>query len=316
MLQFFSEDNWAVPSNFPPEIKQLFVDGLFEKAASDYQDFLVQEASKSLANYVNAIGLHVLPLMQSSARLTQITRDRVEDAVADGIVALEIPFAPQLHTRQGLSLNEVMDAVVAGLANAPIAVKLTICVLRHEDEKLARQLADLAIAYKTHVGMFDLAGDEKANPGVLLWWAKEALRVREHGIEPELHLWETDEPTDDDLVRLAEFGIKRLGHGMRGTRQLDRILEVCPSSNCVTGQVKNIAEHPIDNLLKQGMRVTVNTDGTLFTRSDLTNEYLLLNRYFNWGKTEFLAVNETALQHSSFSSSMKSELLAKLRQNY
>lgn len=314
MLNFFAEDGWMVPSNFPDAVKQTYEGGDLFAAASQYQNFLAKEASKSLANYVNAIVLHVLPLMQNKARLSRITKERVDDAIADGVIALELRFAPQLHTRAGLSLQQVMDAAIDGISHAQIPVKFTICVLRHENEEMAARLADLAIAYKEHVGLFDLAGDEKANPGVLRWWAAEALRVREHGIEPELHLWETDEPTKDDLDRLAEFGIRRLGHGMRGSLQGDRILEVCPSSNCVTGQIRNFSEHPIDALYRQGRRVTVNTDGTLFTRSDLSNEYLLLNRYFNWGKKEFLAVNETALECSSFSN--KSELLAKLRQVY
>lgn len=316
MLQFFAEDDWKVPANFPMSARSYYLEAEYEKAASEYQNFLAREASKSLANYVNAIGLHVLPLMQEKERLTRITQERIEDAKADGVIALELRFAPQLHIHAGLSLEQVMDAVVAGMRDSKIRVKLIICVLRHEDEEMAKRLAELAIKYKEHVGLFDLAGDEKANPGVLLWWAKHAISLREHGIEPELHLWETDEPTDQDLDRLAEFGIRRLGHGMRGSRQLDRILEVCPSSNCVTGQVRNFSEHPIDTLFREGKRVTVNTDGTLFTRSDLSNEYLLLNRYFNWGKTEFLAVNQTAVEVSSFSNDVKLELLAKLKEGY
>lgn len=316
MLQFFAEDDWNVPANFPLSARTYYLEGELEKAAAEYQNFLAREASKSLANYVNAIVLHVLPLMQHKDRLARITRERVDDAVADGVVALELRFAPQLHIRAGLTLEQVMDAVVAGMRDSAVPVKLIICALRHEGEAMAERLADLAIKYKQHVGLFDLAGDEKANPGVLLWWAKQAAKVREYGIEPELHLWETDEPTDDDLVRLAEFGIRRLGHGMRGRRQEARILEVCPSSNCVTGQIRNFSEHPIDSLYREGKRVTVNTDGTLFTRSDLSNEYLLLNRYFNWGKAEFLAVNLTALEVSSFSNEEKSELLAKLKDGY
>lgn len=316
MLQSFAEDDWAVPSNFPLLARSFYLEGEYEKAAAEYQNFLAREASKSLANYVTAIVHHVLPLMQSKDRLARITRERIEDATADGVAALELRFAPQLHIHKGLSLEQVMDAVVEGMRDSGIPVKLIICVLRHENAEMASRLADLAIKYKEHVGLFDLAGDEKANPGVLLWWAKQAEKVRQHGIEPELHLWETDEPCEVDLDRLAEFGIRRLGHGMRGSRQEDRILEVCPSSNCVTGQIRNFSEHPIDTLFREGKRVTVNTDGTLFTRSDLSNEYLLLNRYFNWGKNEFLAVNKTAVEVSSFSKDVKLELLAKLEEGY
>ncbi|MBX9686999.1 MAG: hypothetical protein K2X27_09870 [Candidatus Obscuribacterales bacterium] len=316
MLELWAENAWRVPQNFPTALRHRFASGEVSGAAEDYQAFLAKDASLSLANYVMAIVHHVLPLMQSSERLTRITRERLEDAAADGVKALELRFAPQLHTRDGLSLEEVMDAVIAGCSGSKLHVRLTVCVLRHEDAAMAQRLADLAIAYRQHVGVFDLAGDEKANPGVLRWWAQEALRVREHGIELDIHLWETDEPTDEDLRRLQEYEIRRLGHGMRGDRQAERILEVCPSSNIVTGQVKSLSEHPIDRLLRQGRKVTVNTDGTLFTCSDLSNEYALLNRQFGWGEAEFLAVNKTAIAASSFSAEVKNEINSILENAY
>lgn len=316
MLEFWNEEKWQVPQNFPARIKELYEQGKRDEAADAYQEFLAAEAGLSLANYVTAIVHHVLPLMRSASRLARITKERIEDAVNDGVVALELRFAPQLHIQDGLSLEQVMEAVSGAIIGAAIPVRLIICALRHEDATLARRLVDLAIAFKEHVGVFDLAGDEKANPGVLLWWAKEAVRVRAHGMQMNVHLWETDEPRDEDLVRLAEFEILRLGHGMRGHRQENRILEVCPSSNVLTGQISSWAEHPIDSLLRAGKRVTVNTDGTLFTHSDLSNEYLLLNRHFGWGSREFHAVNRTAIEASSFPESTKHEVVAALDSAY
>lgn len=316
MLELWSEQNWSVPSNFPGKIKELFEAGKNAEAAEAYQNFLASEASLSLKNYVEAIVHHVLPLMQTPAQLTRITRERLADAHSDGIVALELRFAPQLHTASGLSLEQVMDAVVAGVQNSPVPVRLIVCVLRHENQAMAARLVDLSLSYREHVGAFDLAGDEHANPGVLLWWAEEALRARAGGLELDIHLWETDEPTDDDLVKLAEFDITRLGHGMRGDRQENRILEVCPSSNLVTGQIKSLAEHPIDRLFRQNKKVTVNTDGTLFTRSDLSGEYALLQQHFGWGKEEFLAVNLTAIDASTFPDARKNEIRSRLMNGY
>lgn len=316
MLEFWREEKWLVPHDFPLTARDLYEAGKPEEAALVYQDFLKRDASLSLANYVSAIVHHVCPLMQTAERLTRITRERIEDAVADGIAAMEIRFAPQLSTSGGLSLDEVMDAIIAGFENSPIPVRLIVCTLRHENAEMARRLTQLAIKYKDHVAAVDLAGDEKAAPGVLLWWVEESIKVREHGIDLTIHLWETDEPCDDDLARLAEFDLRRLGHGMRGSRQEDRILEVCPSSNVVTGQIRSIAEHPINGLFRGGKRVTVNTDGTLFTCSDLSNEYLLLHQNFGWGLPEFLAVNKTAIEASGFDSGIKTQILTRLHNAY
>lgn len=350
---------------------------LRQAAASEYQKFLVGFASQSLANYVNAIVDHILPLMQSEANLVRITRERIEDATADGIIGLELRFAPQLHTWAGLSLEQVMDAVVSVTRTAPFPVKLIVCALRHENGEMARKLADLTVKYKRHVGVFDLAADEKANPGVLRWWLKAALYVRV--LSPRTlmtcHLWETDEPTELDIALLRGFdvlleevnrrvaeartsdadaawsvveevldqyvpaaaienpallrdifgfeagadagsGLMRIGHGFRGDRQGDRPLEVNVTSNVVTAQVESFADHPVDRLHRAGRRVTINTDGTLFTEVQLSDEYRKLQEHFGWSEQDFLKVNLTALECSSFSKRDKARMRAELKRGY
>ena len=185
-----------------------------EQAATEYGIWISSFAKQSLKNYVDAIGEHILPVMQTSDNLYHITKERIEDAIKDGIIAFELRFAPQLHTHgtisngaaldtpnHSLNLTQVMESVIRAVDEAPIPVKLCICALRHENGVTARELADLAINFRAHVGAFDLAADEAANPGVLDWWLPEALRVREEaGILLTCHLWETNEPTDEDLI--------------------------------------------------------------------------------------------------------------------
>jgi adenosine deaminase len=292
------------------------------RAARTYQRFLAKFASSSLENYVQAIVDHVLPLMQTMLNLEQITRERIEDAAADGVAAFELRFAPQLHTWAGLGLDQVMDAVIAGIADAPMPVKLIVCSLRHEDNKEIvpvnpiEDLANLAIKYGQYVGVFDLAADEHKYPGVLPWWLPAAMRVREAGIGLTIHLWETDEPTDQDIEMLERHNLQRIGHGIRGDRQGDRVLEVCPTSNVVTGQVASIEAHPIDRLHREGKKVTVNTDGTLFTRVDLTGEYRKLQSTFGWSRSDFFTVNLTALEASSFAADVKADLRKRLDEAY
>lgn len=298
------------------------IERLETSAAHAYQQYLVGFASASLANYVKTIREHVLPVMQTCLNLHQITEERIDDALADGIIALELRFAPQLHTAGGLTLDQVMESVIAGIREAPIPVKLIICSLRHENDREAvpanpiDALADLAIKYRPYVGAFDLAADEKAYPGVLSWWIPAARRVREAGIDLTIHLWETNEPTGVDVEMLEMHEIQRIGHGIRGNHQGDRVLEVCVTSNEVTGQVGSIEQHPIDRLYRKGRRVTVNTDGTLLTGTDLTGEYLKLQHAFGWGKPDFYKVNLTALEASSFDEPVKAVLRDRLDEAY
>ncbi len=336
---------------------------LRSQAVSAYQQFLVRFASQSLANYVQAIVDHILPVMQTPENLARITRERIEDAVTDGVVAMELRFAPQLHTWTGLTLEEVMNAVVAEVKKSPFPLKLIVCALRHENGDMARKLADLAIKYRRYVGVFDLAADEKANPGILRWWLVAALYVcaQVPEMRTTVHLWETDEPTDEDIRLLNSFdfmlaelmkrlalrgnlpaddiwaaaaavvdelflmkfagneadeGRLRIGHGFRGRRQGQRVLEICPTSNVVTGQVSSFEKHPINDLHRAGKLVTVNTDGTLFTQVQLTDEYAKIIETFGWNRSDFLTVNLTALEASSFSNRVKQRLRAQLRKAY
>lgn len=310
----------------PAASRGAFVSNSRRLAARLYGDWVAEFAEESLDNYLNAIGLHVLPLMHDMDNLTRIVAERIEDAVADGHIAIELRFAPQLHLgkywaeldpdTRWQKLNTVMKATLAGLADSPIPVKLILCSLRHENGEMADQLADLAIKYRKHVGVFDLAGGESSFPGVLPWWAKAAAKVSKHGIRLTMHGWETNEPTEEDIRLLTELGIERVGHGVRGNLQGTRTLEICPTSNVVTGQFKSFGEHPIDRLYRAGRNVTVNTDGTLFTRTTLSREYELLAKNFGWSEKDFLAVNLNALEAASFSRPTKALLRRELKAFY
>jgi adenosine deaminase len=297
---------------------------LRQKAVSLYSDFLANFASASLDNYLKAIGDHILPLMQTKANLRRITRERIHDAVVDGHVALELRFAPQLHSTEyaqsyggTLTMDEVMDTVIDAIKDSPIPIDLTVCALRHEGEffpGLVERLGALCAKYYEAVGCFDLAGGEGVKPGVLDWWVTEAVKVREaraktpRPIKLKCHLWETNEPTDDDIEKLTNSGINIVGHGVRGDRQGERFLECCPTSNVVTAQYKSIADHPVDRLYRSGHKVTVNTDGTLFTQVTLTGEYLKLQDAFGWTRGDFYRVNLNALEASNFPDSVKRDI--------
>ncbi len=59
--------------------------------------------------------VHTVSVLQTREALTRAAAECVEDLAADGIVYAEIRFAPELHTEKGLSLDEVVDAVLEGV---------------------------------------------------------------------------------------------------------------------------------------------------------------------------------------------------------
>lgn len=53
--------------------------------------------------------------MQAAKSLRRVAREAVEDLAADGVVLAELRFAPLLHLSQGLSPQDAIDAVSAGI---------------------------------------------------------------------------------------------------------------------------------------------------------------------------------------------------------
>lgn len=80
---------------------------------------------------------------------------------------------------------------------------------------------------------------------------------------------------------------ERIGHGIRSLEdpQLVTLLrdrqipiEVCPISNFRTGVVPAGREHPIFEMIRQGLMVTVNSDDPPMFNTSLTDEYRFLAR--------------------------------------
>ena len=77
---------------------------------------------------------------------------------------------------------------------------------------------------------------------------------------------------------------ERIGHGIHAVESDNVInmlteqcttLEVCPTSNIHTGVVSNLSQHPLYELFKRGIRVTLNTDDPSVSATTLTNEYVV-----------------------------------------
>src|SRR3712207_2860436 len=72
--------------------------------------------SGSLERYLETFA-HTVGVMQTPEALRQVAAECAEDLAADGVVYAEVRFAPELHVEQGLSLDQVVDAVLAGFAD-------------------------------------------------------------------------------------------------------------------------------------------------------------------------------------------------------
>ncbi|MGA1687303.1 MAG: adenosine deaminase, partial [Ilumatobacteraceae bacterium] len=222
---------------------------------------------------------HTVGVMQHADALERVARECAEDLAADGVVYAEVRFAPELNREAGLTLDEVVGAVItgfeAGSAGTALTIRTILCAMRTAAH--SREIAELAVRWRdAGVVGFDIAGAEAGHPpsrhlDAFQYVQRENFHSTIHAGEafglPSI--WEA----------LQYCGAARLGHGVRivdditgesGHEELGRLasfvrdrrvpLELCPTSNVNTGVCASIAEHPIGLLRRLRFRVTVNTD--------------------------------------------------------
>ena len=306
----------------PQTVLDLAADsGYADLPASDAQSlgrwFSEAAYSGSLERYLETFK-HTVGVTQSVSALSRVARECAEDLAADGVVYAEVRFAPELHVEKGLSLHEIIDAVLAGFdAGVAVAtaggrnIRVGVLLTAMRTAANSRSIAELAVEYRDKgVVGFDIAGAEAGFPPTRHLDAFEYLR-RENA-HFTIHAGEAfGLPSIWEAIQWC--GADRLGHGVRimdditvnadGSVSLGDLaayvrdrripLELCPTSNVQTGAAASIATHPIGLLRKLGFRVTVNTDNRLMSGTSMSHEMDLLSQAFDWGlkDMEWLTIN-------------------------
>ncbi|MEU5913148.1 adenosine deaminase [Micromonospora sp. NPDC047527] len=270
--------------------------------------FVEAADSGSLERYLETFA-HTVAVMQTGPALRRVARECALDLAADGVVYAEVRFAPEQHLERDLSLDEVVEAVLAGFAEGTaqaaeaglgIRVGTLLTAMRHAAR--SQEIAELAVRHRdAGVVGFDIAGAEAGFPPTRHLDAFEYLQ-REN-FHFTIHAGEAfGLPSIWQAIQWC--GADRLGHGVRivdditpgGAPVLGRLaayvrdkripLELCPSSNVQTGAVDSIADHPIGLLRDLRFRVTVNTDNRLMSGTSMSREMFLLTETFGYGWRE------------------------------
>jgi adenosine deaminase len=269
--------------------------------------FVHEAGSGSLERYLETFA-HTVGVMQTADALHRVAAECAEDLAADGVVYAEVRFAPEQHLTGGLTMDAVVEAVLAGFAEGTqraaakgrsIRVGTLLTAMRHAAR--SREIAELAVRYRDQgVQGFDIAGAEAGYPPTRHLDAFEYLQ-RENA-HFTIHAGEAfGLPSIWQAIQWC--GADRLGHGVRivdditvvpdAAPVLGRLasyvrdtripLEMCPSSNVQTGAARSVGEHPIGLLTRLRFRVTVNTDNRLMSATSMSREMSLLCEAFGYG---------------------------------
>lgn len=274
--------------------------------ATKLRDFLeANDRTSSLVEYIEFFELPIA-VLQSVPALERATYELCEDLARDNVRYAEIRYGPWLHVQRGLSLTDVIRAVLSGWTRGQKDYRLEggIIATALRDMPPAQNVALAQVAGRfidEGVIGFDLAGDEAGHPPIL---HEDAFRVaRSLGLNITIHAGEAAGP--ESVRQAISMGARRLGHGVRAQEDLDVMamikendvqLDMAPTSNAQTKAVRRLEEHPLRRFYEDGVKTTISTDSRTVSDITLTREYENAVRVIGCTRDEIWAMNLQALE--------------------
>lgn len=302
VLELAREINYkGLPTSDPDELRRWFI---------------ADSPGSDLVRYLEGFA-HTTAVMQTKEQLERVASESALDLARDGVVYAEVRFAPELHTRRGLVLDEIVRAVLDGFAHGvrqaalegrTIIVRSILSAMRQDIH--SEEIARLAVRFRDEgVCGFDIAGPEDGFPPTEHLSAFHL--IQRENFHMTVHAGEAfGLPSIWEAVQFCDA--ERIGHGVRIIDDITRVgdhyelgrlasfirdrripLEVCPTSNVHTGAAESIAQHPIELLRKLRFRVTLNTDNRLMSGITMSSEFEACAATFSWtlDDMEWLTLN-------------------------
>jgi adenosine deaminase len=282
-------------------------EGVFES------EFLIQKPMGELRDVLHKF-LNTRDVIVSEAWMERIAFEVCEDMYLESNVRiLELRYAPSflLDHHTTMRADRLQESIQRGVAKAeamyPIAVGL-ICILQRTNsiEENARWV-DFALNHRNGFVALDLADNEvdfDPEPFIPLF-----MRAKKGGLGITVHAGEPLIPgiSKNIITAIDGMGADRIGHGLQAIENPELVemlahkgipLELCPTSNWLTGATPSIETHPFRQLHAAGVQVTINTDDPGIMCTNLLREYHLLAFHQNIPVSVFEQCNAWAFEAS------------------
>jgi adenosine deaminase len=204
-------------------------------------------------------------------------------AAADGVVHAEIMFDPQTHTARGVPFSEVIEGLLSAMAEAQTRHGLTSALimsfLRHLSEADAFAVLDEAGQWLAQITAVGLDSSELGHPPEK--FAQVFAAARERGLKLVAHAGEEGPPAYVTAA-LDVLHVDRIDHGNRALEDPALVarlaaramtLTVCPLSNLKLCVVDSLDDHPIDAMLRAGLKATINSDDPAYFGGYVVDNY-------------------------------------------
>lgn len=252
----------------------------------------VEDGCRDLGEYLTKFDFP-LSLLQTENAISEAMNMLCRELLEEGTVYAEIRFAPQLHTREGLTQKQVVVAAINGFERSGLFGGLILCCMRGKNNQ-DLNLETVSVAEKflnKGVLALDLAGNEAAHSN--REFSEAFAMAKAKGIPYTIHAGEADGA--DSVITALNLGATRIGHGVRSVESEEALmlleskktpLELCPTSNLNTAVFSDISEYPLRKLMDYGVIVTVNSDNRSVSNTTAKKEMELLRNEFGLSEKE------------------------------
>ncbi|MFG3253556.1 adenosine deaminase [Streptomyces sp. NPDC048172] len=282
------------------------------EALADYFTFT------DFAHFVQ-VYLSVVDMIRDAEDVRLLTYGVAEDMARQNIRYAELTVTPYSSTSRGIPdgafLEAIEDARTAAERDLGVVLRWTFDIPGEAGLAAAEETARIA----TEMGpdglvSFGLGGPEIGVPRPQFKpYFDRAIAAGLHSVP---HAGETTGPGTvwDALTSLRA---ERIGHGTSSAqdpRLLEHLaeqgipLEVCPTSNIATRAVEHLDSHPIGDMVKAGVLVTVNSDDPPMFGTDLNREYGIAARLLGLDAPGVAALAKNAVRVSFLDTAGKARL--------
>ncbi len=243
---------------------------------------------------------------------------------AQNICHTEIFFDPQTHTSRGIAFKTVIDGITKALQKGEqelgISSFLIMCFLRHLSEENAFETLKASLPFKDKIIGVGLDSSEVGHPPskfqrLLLECKKVGYKIVAHAGEEgdSSYIWEA--------INLLQ--VERIDHGIRCDEDASLVklliekqipLTVCPLSNVKLRAVKNMQEHNLLKLLRQGVLVTVNSDDPAYFGGYVNENYEAICDNLDLSKEELKTLASNSFKASFLSDERKKHFINQISQ--
>lgn len=265
-----------------------------------------------------------MTVLQTAQDFADLALSYLRIAAAHNVRHCELFFDPQAHTSRGVPFATIISGYDAGIQQAgrelSISASLIMCLLRDESANYGMATVISSLPYKHQIIGLGLDSDERDNPPIKFQAAY--ARARAEGYHLTCHC-DIDQPNTLTHIRqaLLDLNVDRIDHGTNIIDDSELVslilqkgigLTSCPISNSiVVADAKHVATLA---LLRQGVKITINSDDPAYFRGYLNENIEKLARETDVTKRELIQFQRNAFEISWISSWKRDRLLQELHE--